>query len=36
MLIDQLRKAKDLKALKFDITNKSWLMFAQQKPYLND
>ena len=36
MLIDQLRHAKDRKALKFDITNKSWLMFAQQKPYLND
>lgn len=36
MLIEQIKKATDLKNLKFDITNKSWLRFAQQKPYLND
>lgn len=36
MLIEQIKKATDLKDLKFDITNKSWLNFAQQKPYLND
>lgn len=36
MLISQIKKAADLDKLKFDITNKSWLNFAQQKPYLND
>lgn len=36
MMIAQIRKAEDLKKLKFDLTNKSWLNFAQQKPYLHD
>ena len=36
MLINQIKKAENLGKLKFDITNKSWLNFAQQKPYLND
>lgn len=36
MMIDQIRNAEDLKKLKFDLTNKSWLNFAQQKPYLHD
>lgn len=36
MMVDQIRKAEDLKSLKFDLSNKSWLNFAQQKPYLHD
>ena len=36
MLIDQLKKAEDTKNIKFDISNKSWLNFAQQKPYLDE
>ena len=36
MMIAQIRKAEDLNKLKFDLTNKSWLNFAQQKPYLHD
>ena len=35
MLIEQIKDAKDLDNLKFDISNKSWLNFAQQKPYKN-
>ena len=35
MLIEQIKEAKDLDNLKFDISNKSWLNFAQQKPYKN-
>lgn len=36
MMVDQIRKAEDLKNLKFDLSNKGWLNFAQQKPYLHD
>lgn len=35
MMIEQIKDAKDLDNLKFDISNKSWLYFAQQKPYKN-
>ena len=35
MMIEQIKEAKDLDNLKFDISNKSWLNFAQQKPYKN-
>lgn len=35
MMIEQIKDAKDLDNLKFDISNKSWLNFAQQKPYKN-
>lgn len=34
MLIDQIKRADDVgKKFRFDIKNKSWLNFAQQKPY---
>lgn len=33
MLIRQIKKAKELDKVKFDISNKAWLNFAQQKPY---
>lgn len=36
MMIEQIKDAKDLDNLKFDISNKSWLNFAQQKPYKNE
>ena len=36
MLIEQIKASADLSKLKFDISNKSWLNFAQQKPYKND
>ena len=36
MLIEQIKDAKDLGNLKFDISNKAWLNFAQQKPYKNE
>ena len=29
MLIEQIKKAKDLQKLKFDISNKSWLQYVQ-------
>lgn len=35
MMIEQIKDAKDLDNLKFDISNKAWLNFAQQKPYKN-
>ena len=35
MLIRQIKEAKELDKVKFDISNKSWLNFAQQKPYKN-
>lgn len=35
MLIEQIKNAEDLKNVKFDISNKAWLNFAQQKPYKN-
>ena len=36
MLIRQIKEAKELGKIKFDISNKAWLNFAQQKPYKND
>lgn len=36
MLIRQIKEAKELDKIKFDISNKAWLNFAQQKPYKND
>lgn len=33
MLIDQIKETKDLANFKYDISNKAWLNFAQQKPY---
>lgn len=35
MLIRQTKEAKELDKVKFDISNKAWLNFAQQKPYKN-
>lgn len=34
--INQIRSSKDLKKVNLAITNKDWLRFAQEKPYLND
>ncbi len=36
MLIDQIKQSDDVASLKFDISNKNWLKFAQEKPYLDD
>lgn len=36
MLIRQIKEAKKLDKVKFDISNKAWLNFAQQKPYKNE
>lgn len=36
MLIEQIKETKDLANLKFDISNKAWLNFAQQKPYKDE
>ena len=36
MLIEQIKASDDLAKLKFDISNKSWLNFAQQKPYKDE
>ena len=38
MLVRQLKKAENIadKNFKLDLTNKSWLNFAQQKPYENE
>lgn len=36
MLVQQIKAIDDLSKLKFDITNKSWLQFAQTKPYKHD
>lgn len=33
MLIGQIKETKDLANFKYDISNKAWLNFAQQKPY---
>lgn len=33
MLIRQIKEAKELGKVKYDISNKAWLNFAQQKPY---
>lgn len=35
MLVEQIKDADDLDNVKFDISNKAWLNFAQQKPYKN-
>lgn len=35
MLIRQIKESKELDKVKFDISNKAWLNFAQQKPYKN-
>ena len=36
MLIEQIKEAEDVSSIKFDISNKSWLNFAQQKPYKDE
>lgn len=36
MLVRQIKETKDLSTLKFDISNKSWLRFAQTKPYIDE
>lgn len=36
MLVRQIKEAKDVSHIKFDITNKAWLKFAQEKPYKNE
>ena len=36
MLIREIKKAKELDKVKFDISNKAWLNFAQQKSYKNE
>lgn len=36
MIIEQIKASDDLSKLKFDISNKSWLNFAQQKPYKHE
>ena len=36
MLIEQIKETKDLANLKFDISNKAWLNFAQLKPYKDE
>lgn len=36
MLVEQIKDAEDLDNVKFDISNKAWLNFAQQKPYKNE
>lgn len=36
MLIEQIKKAEDVANIKFDLSNKSWLNFAQQKPYKDE
>lgn len=33
-IVQQIKTAKDLKKLKLAISNKEWLQFAQEKPYL--
>lgn len=36
MLIEQIKETNDLANFKYDISNKAWLNFAQQKPYKNE
>ena len=36
MIVDKIKNADDLKKVKFAISNKEWLNFAQMKPYLVD
>ena len=35
-ILKQIKETVDLKKLKLTISNKEWLRFAQEKPYLND
>ena len=35
-IVRQIKASDDLKNLKLAISNKEWLQFAQNKPYLND
>lgn len=35
-VIEQIKQSDDLKKLNLAITNKEWLQFAQQKPYITD
>jgi CRISPR-associated protein Cpf1 len=35
-IIQKIKESDNLKKLKLAITNKEWLQFAQNKPYLND
>lgn len=35
-IVQQIRAADDLKNVKLSISNKEWLKFAQEKPYLNE
>ncbi len=34
MIIDKIKKSKDIKKIDLKISNKEWLSFAQNKPYL--
>lgn len=36
MLVRQIKEANDLSSMKFDLSNNSWLIFAQQKKYEHD
>ena len=36
MLVRQIKETNDMSTLKFYISNKSWLQFAQTKPYKNE
>lgn len=36
MLINQIKEAEDVANIKFDLSNKAWLNFAQQKSYEHD
>jgi CRISPR-associated protein Cpf1 len=35
-IIEQIKQTEDLSKLKLAVSNKEWLQFAQNKPYLND
>ena len=35
-IVQQIKASDDLRNLKLAITNKEWLQFAQNKPYLNE
>lgn len=36
MIIDKIKRSDDLKKIDLKISNKEWLHFAQNKPYLNE
>lgn len=36
VIIDKIKRSDDLKKIDLKISNKEWLQFAQNKPYLND